>query len=665
MDVTAGWYLSPTHWRRYTLTDWRFTTHPEGAKRREPIVGEFFATESISNVVSALVREFVQNSMDAAMDPDGPVEVHFSIGQLHKGDQTDKYFHSFWDHYYACDDSSRNAALPDLRSAPCRYLVAEDFGTTGLRGDPTVSFVDTRTEVDEINDFYYFIRTEGASGKSTTDRGNWGVGKYTYAKTSNINAFFAFSVRASPSPHPTLDLVLIGQSVLSYHRLDGTVFEPDGWWGSAGGKAGDVPMPFVVGDAQTEEFQKEFRLFRDSEPGLSIVVPFVAPNIDAGSLMTATLRNFLAPIIRGQLSVVIRGENDEFHELTSTTLETSVRDFDETLWTAFGPEIELVRWWHEHHGGGGGDAEGFFELTKPVQNDQASWSNRIEDEVASSIRERLEAGQRIGVRVPIAIETTRSRASAEWSYVDLLLGPDPDNSMVPTFYREGIRISEVVSDKIPNIRAVVLADDKPIAGFLGAAEGPAHTDWKNNRDRFSGGFRNGRNILAFIKRLPSGLVNRVRSGHDDTDLGVALDFFSIPLDSPGPRKTRKPSVKPPSGEIEVFPPAPPPPPEPLPVGLTDLKGGFGIVPGQDLNEGDRVVTDVAYDTLSGNPLTKWAEDDFVLSSESIRIKVEGARVIDRSRNRLELEVTDSKTFRATMTGFDVNRDLFIRAEVIS
>jgi hypothetical protein len=64
-------------------------------------------------------------------------------------------------------------------------------------------------------------------------------------------------------------------------------------------------------------------------------------------------------------------------------------------------------------------------------------------------------------------------------------------------------------------------------------------------------------------------------------------------------------------------------------------------------------------------LTKWAEDDFVLSSESIRIKVEGARVIDRSRNRLELEVTDSKTFRATMTGFDVNRDLFIRAEVIS
>ena len=644
------------------MTRWYFNEHPEGAKRREPLVGEFFATESISNVVSGLVREFVQNSMDAALSPDAPVEVHFAIGQLELGEQTEKYFTSFWDHYDACDDRTTGGRRSDLRNEPCRYLIAEDFNTTGLRGDPTVSFIDTSNKVEETNDFYYFIRTEGASGKSTTDRGNWGVGKYTYAKTSNTNSFFAYSVRHDPAAETTPDTVLIGQSILNYHQIGDTVFQPDGWWGLLGGHGGAMPMPLAGALDETNDFRSDFGLFRDGEPGLSIVVPFVARDIDAEALMVAALGNYLTPIVRGQLSIVIRGDNDELHILNSTSIEQEVRNFKGGgLWEEFGPEIELVRWWHGNQSGG--ESDGFFELPKPAEANQLSWKDRFDDGIATAIRERLESAQLVSVRVPIEISSRGG--SGEWSFVDLLLCPDPGRTVPPTFYREGIRISEVKSDKIPGIRAIVLADHKVVAGFLGAAEGPAHTDWKNNRDRFSGAYRNGRNILAFIKALPSGLVNRVRSGQDDTDLGVALEYWALPVDHDPGGRNRKPSSPAPSGEQEVQPPEPPEPPPPRKVRLGTLVGGCTIIPDDGLGAGETVTAVVAYDTLTGDPLRKWIKADFDLASESISVDQTGARVVDRSNNRLEFEVTDVDSFKVSVSGFDRNRDILVRVGVTS
>lgn len=421
-------------------------------------------------------------------------------------------------------------------------------------------------------------------------------------------------------------------------------------------------MPFVGRCDEADDFTNDFGLFRDDEPGLSIVVPFVARDIDAEALMVAALRNYLTPIVRGQLSIIIRGDNDELHILNSTSIEQAVQAFnDGELWEEFGPEIELVRWWHDDRSGR--QEDGFFELPKPAVADQLSWKSRVDDVTATAIRERLESAQLVSVRVPISIESSDTRSHAAWTFVDLLLCPDPDRTLPPTFYREGIRISEVKSDKIPGIRAIVLADEKVVAGFLGAAEGPAHTDWKNNRDRFSGAFRNGRNILAFIKALPSGLVNRVRSGQDDTDLGVALDYWALPVDHEPRGRTRKPSGPAPEGEQEVKPPEPPEPPPPRKVRLGTLIGGFTIVSGDGLEVGETVSATIAYDTLTRDPLRKWIKADFDVASDAISVDQTGARVLERSNNHLEFEVTDVDSFKIAVSGFDRNRDILVRVGV--
>ena len=46
---------------------WHFRELTVGEKTREPIQGEFFSTDAIRNHADALVRESIQNSLDAAI----------------------------------------------------------------------------------------------------------------------------------------------------------------------------------------------------------------------------------------------------------------------------------------------------------------------------------------------------------------------------------------------------------------------------------------------------------------------------------------------------------------------------------------------------------------------------------------------------------------------
>jgi hypothetical protein len=44
---------------------WSFRKMSRGETTRDPIIGEFFSTEAIENPAEALVREGIQNALDA------------------------------------------------------------------------------------------------------------------------------------------------------------------------------------------------------------------------------------------------------------------------------------------------------------------------------------------------------------------------------------------------------------------------------------------------------------------------------------------------------------------------------------------------------------------------------------------------------------------------
>lgn len=625
------------------MPEWRFTVDDGDGTKREPVQGEFFATESIDTVVDSLVREFIQNSLDAALQVGEPVEVWFSVGELPPADDaSDELFGGLWPHLRACDE--RAAALA---GQTCRYLVAEDFRTTGLRGDPAQLHRHHAGPGEPPNDFYYFVRTEGDSEKSTADRGNWGIGKFTYPMASNVNAFFTLTIRdespATGGPGP----LLIGQAILRHHDVGGDHFTPDGWWGRSVVRPSGRPvaMPLQGSDDEVARFTRTFGLARDGQTGLSIVVPFVSDAISPETLVRSILKNYAAAILHGQLEAVVRGSNSALHELRRTNLLEMLEPMRTALDDQVIAEIDLLSWAVNE------GQEERIDLAQPEPGVQTKWGHRLTEHQSNDLRQRLDSGRPICVRVPIHVAPKSGAAS--WSYADVVLRPEPDSSVAPSFYREGIRISEVRGTKSPGIRAIVSIDDPPLAELLGAAEGPAHVDWQATRERFSGRYRNGKNVLAFVKGIPAGLIKQLRSIDEAVDLDVAANFFALPAPAASGGNTRRKHVP--------DSPTPPPRPSAKPIAIAERRGGFVITAGEALGTGDQVLVELAYDVRRGNPLDKWKQTDFTV--EQLDVATRGGTIVRRSGNQLAVVVTDPSDFEVRADGFDVNRDLFVHAGV--
>src|SRR5690606_9685875 len=91
----------------------------------------------VRDIANAVVREGIQNSLDASQDG-RPIRVRIALGEWTPEQAQERlpaYEDGFREHL---DVESVATKIPDLPAEQdrFRYLVFEDFGTTGLRGDP-------------------------------------------------------------------------------------------------------------------------------------------------------------------------------------------------------------------------------------------------------------------------------------------------------------------------------------------------------------------------------------------------------------------------------------------------------------------------------------------------------------------------------------------------
>ena len=153
---------------------WHFRPLAIGEKTREPIQGEFFSTEAIRNPTEALVREGIQNSLDAGTETPIKIRLFLSSGNnAVPASRVAPWLQGAWQHLHATGNGLRE---PPSETSSCPFLVFEDFGTRGLQGDVNQAFDDSGAK----NHFFYFFRAEGRSGKSELDRGRWGIGKHRF-----------------------------------------------------------------------------------------------------------------------------------------------------------------------------------------------------------------------------------------------------------------------------------------------------------------------------------------------------------------------------------------------------------------------------------------------------------------------------------------------------
>ena len=613
---------------------WHFGPIGKGETIREPTAGAFFANDAVSEPGFALVREGVQNSLDSSeTGKDTFVRISIAIGDdAPAWGEVEPYVANAWPHYKADTSGLTAEDLPE-QTENCPFLIFEDFYTHGLLGDPANPYPPKH---DEPNNFFHFFRAEGRSDKDPTKtRGRWGLGKDTFFRCSRINSLFGLTVRSSDGRR-----LLMGKAVLKSHYV-GDDYLQDGYFGVRTDSEEHFVMP-VEDNQEIQDFLKVFPCERGLDPGLSIIVPWPDPEISVERIIQSVCRNYFYTILSGDLSVMVQGQGVETL-LDKDTLLSEMMKFSEV--SGDYPLIELAAW-------AVSSVEDSDRHTLNTTNPNRAWywsAELFKDGLKEELREQWQNGARIALRVPV---TVRKRASQpQESHFDIYMTRADSNWRArPLFIRKGILVSSVNAPYMRGVNALVVIDDEPLSAFLHQAENPSHTLWQGQQLRKE--YVSGVGDLAFVVRSVRSVFDFINSEDQEEDTRLLSDIFPVPGSVPG-------------GKGSSPPPPPPPPPQPQGVVINRSSGGFTVAPGTSpVAPGAKVKIQMAYDTRRGGALTKYRIDDFRLDEHPIQYQVNGVDVLSVIGNELLVEVVEPDSFRISVTGFDIKRQIYVRADLV-
>ena len=625
---------------------WHFTVRRACDRMRDSANDAFFTAESLENISEALVREGVQNSLDAARrEINGVRQVNVRIAFQPNAPVSVQRF--LMEQFASAEGNfARGLSIPSitlLLNSGTGYLVFEDFGTRGLTGDVN----ESRLDYAEKNAFFSFFRAEGRSAKSGESLGRWGIGKQVFPTSSKLHAFFGLTVRTE-----TPTRVLMGSAVVRTHSYDGKDYQPDAWFGCR--EKDDDPVQPITSARPTDAFIETFGLKRGTEPGLSVIVPAIDERVNSDDLRRSIVRSFFWPILLGELVVDLEtpektwridAETLPFHRELLPAAEAAVIEF--ATWASVAKPADIVTLSDE-------------AATKP------QWS-QVGDQLLTEpkldeIRIRLETDHRVAVKIPVRVRPKFDNREEELSFFTVYLATCRDSGHRPIFLRDGIVITDIRTPLMSGTRSLVIADDAPLAGLLGDSEGVNHTQWQKDSPKFHNRYIYGPDTIKFVSRSVFEITQRLHATETKGDPRLLLDIFYLPTDE----GSIEPKKKPEPGKPDVSPPLPPPlpPPKPKRFVLVPVKGGFVVKPGNAALDifPIKIRIEARYAVRRGNAIKRWASDDFCFVRLPLRLepKPNGTVITKESENTLELEIR-KPIFEFGIVGFDTNRDLVVRA----
>jgi hypothetical protein len=620
---------------------WQFNEMVPGDLNVDPMEKEFFLTEALGSVTDALVREAIQNSLDAARDAHERVIVRFLLGQADESAKQ-RYLGDLWPHAQASIDGT--AELPP-HTAPLTFLAVEDHGTIGLRGEPA-QYEDDDDEGPR-NDFYYFWRNVGRSKKETTERGRWGLGKTVFAAASRIHSFFGLTVRHG-DPRP----LLMGQSVLSIHKVAGQRYQPYGYYGVHESR---LTLPMQA-SADTAAFARCFGLDRQTDAGLSVVIPYPDDEITAASLVRSVLKHYFHPLIEGRLQVMVENGGSVV-ALRQQDLEQRIRQEKGLDLRNLLPLVQLATW--------GLDPEdpAAAKLTPPHPGRAPRLTSDLflEGDL-SRLRRRYEQGHRIALRIPLYVQ--RPGQEARPAVFRLLMERDDSVERGEGYFvRQGITIENSSARRPRGVRWIAVIEDPALSSFLGDAENPAHTEWQRSSAKFKDKYALGPSTIDFVRSAPHNIAAILSRPAEGRDPELLRHIFALGADVPlSARHRETPSA---DGEDQATPPKPM-------VGemrsggelvLSSVKSGFQLKGQAGVGAPKRFRVLAAYEVLRGDAFRHHSPLDFRMDNDEIAVAAQGARVVTRGDNWLEIEALEP-SFDVRATGFDEKRDLRVKVEPI-
>jgi hypothetical protein len=611
----------------------RWIVRQRGGVNKEMTQRSQFDSEQGVELPEALVREAGQNSIDAADSAyQGPVRMRIATIRPEKDDAAylANLLGPLLPHLDAC-----NVPVDALNFSQPTLLVIEDFGTTGLTGH--------WGDDDAIGGWYDFFRNFGASHKTGSRGGRWGLGKLVFTSVSLAKSFFALTVRRGDEPRQPL---LMGQAVLRAHSIGNTKYDSHGFFARPH-EAGEFQLPVQDPD-ELARFVRACGVERKLEPGLSIVIPFpqmsAQPEGTSQDLVQYLLANFFFPILSGRFVAEVDG------------IEVSEATYDDLVERRGGNSLHAGRL-----------ARFIRELNVQKEREphvvfQDGWVKDIGAAVKQDTLERLRSkfaeGDLIHARFPVPVR--RRGGAARATSVDVFMRrTKPEEKSASVCARGMLTVPrEARNFSIEGcFIALVAWDDGEdgIVSFLGDAEGPAHTEWNAHESKVKENWYNPSARLREVRLAPRLLHTLLASVEKQTEEDALIDDFWLPreLRPPSPPPSPGPGNPPvsPEGQLSRF-------------NITRRDGRFVVTAGPGLGIEDlpmRLRVRLAYDVLRGDPFKKHSRFDFdLLESDEIEVDLKDCSVASVNPKTIVLEAASAE-FKAAFTGFDTKRDLVIDA----
>lgn len=270
---------------------WYFSDQPQGGQE----IGPNNAMEQSfkKHPYASLVRESIQNSLDAVLDKSRPVSMKYEFREIKSVDypnlfEIGSHIQGCMD-YYPKNKNAKDVYMPMLKlldgcknGDSLKYIRVSDYNTKGMK----------YTEETD-SPFYAFVRSAGVSAKeNTTAGGSFGFGKAAYFLMSPISTILVSTYTDNNETY------FEGVSSLCTHLYNGVKKMSVGYYDDSEGKPVSSPddIPSV---------------FRRSEPGTDINIlgyDFYFKDDIKKEMAEAVLRNFWMAIYSKHLEVEIGGD---------------------------------------------------------------------------------------------------------------------------------------------------------------------------------------------------------------------------------------------------------------------------------------------------------------------------------------------------------------------
>ena len=631
---------------------WRHRLMDPDELNTNPTESEFFRGEGFAD---AITREGIQNSLDARAGED-PVVVRISFHTEEDAldpERASAYFDTLWPHLDAEEVEIKD--LPN-RDEPVPFVAIEDFNTSGLEGDPAEYDVLSDSAVAD-NDFYWFWRNKGRSGKRDTKRGRWGVGKFAFPSASRINSFFGYTRRSSDD-----EVMLMGQSVLQVHRdphSDGRC-APLGYFARFREDGLSLPLTMTENGQKVSQFAQDFSLNRES-PGLSLVLPYPDEELSQDAVTRSAIRHYFYPILAGDLVVEV-ADGAKHLQITSDSLRNVTDSMD---WGSSGASKESLKNLFDFTDWALDQDEGdLVELQSAGENSYPSWSESKFGDNLESLQESFEKGERISLQAPIAVKPYDG--SDTLSYFHIFLEADDDLKGSEEHYlREGLTIPDISRLSRRGVRGLIVVEDDSLSSLLGDSENPAHTRW-NERNEDVKDYEHGPTTVRYVVQALNKVVGYLSRPSEGTDTDLLADIFFLKQDDlPGGNHESEGSE---SQEDDSDPGTSSGGDsgggggvnrdrEPFEISRTGT--GFSISSREEVDSPSNARVEVAYVTGRGDSFRRYDPADFKLSDPDLDWSMSGASFDIVDDNEFDIEILNEE-FSVSIEGFDARRDLTVR-----